>query len=255
VALGVGILSVTLYNPFSAETRAAAERAYGVAFGEQSSLLDARGDGRWLRQDGVDGSSVLNAQSSADQGRTLTGVEIVQFDSAGSFVEHIVAASAELHDKYWQLSKAVVTRSRSAPEAYETYQVSTFLTPTQVGESLGSELSVSFWQLPGLIDLAERAGLPAAAFRVQYAILLAKPLLFAVMVLLAATVALKTFRSGKIQTKVVVGLSFGFGFFILAEVVRQMGAAGLCSAAAAALGPVAIAGFMSATVLLHQEDG
>ena len=254
-ALGIGILSDTLYNPFAANARAASERAYGQAFGEQSSLLDTRDAGRWLRQDGVDGSSVLNAQSSADQGRSLTGVEVIQFDARGSFVEHIAAESAQLRDGYWDLVKAVVTRARSTPEHYASYQVSTYLTPTQVSESLGSEFSVSFWQLPGLIDLAERAGLPATAFRVQYAGLLAKPLLFAVMVLLAATVALKTFRSGKIQTKVVVGLLFGFGFFILAEVVRQMGAAGLCSSTAAAFGPVAVAGLMSVTVLLHQEDG
>ena len=254
-AFAIGVLNDTLYNPLAANARAASERAYGLAFGEQSSLLDTRSAGQWLRQDGVDGSSVLNAQSSADQGKSLTGVEVIQFDANGSFVEHVSAASALLHDGYWELSKAVVTRPRNVPEHYANFQVSTYLTPTQVNESLGSEFSVSFWQLPNLIDLAERAGLPATAFRVQYASLIARPLLFAVMVLLAATVALKTFRLGKIQTKVVAGLLFGFGFFILSEVVRQMGVAGLCSSTAAAFGPVAVAGLMSATVLLHQEDG
>jgi lipopolysaccharide export system permease protein len=255
VALGLGVFAVGFYNPFAANARAASERSYAKTFGEQSSLLATGNGGRWLRQDGVDGSSVLNAQAAANQGQSLTGVEVIQYDRAGTFVEHIEAASAELNEGYWELSNAIVTRPRAQPEHYPVYLVSTYLTPTQVQESLGSEFSVSFWQLPGLIDLAEKAGLPASAFRVQYATLLARPLLFAVMVLLAGTVALRTFRFGKIQTMVVVGLVFGFAFFIVTEVVRQMGVAGLCSSMAAGFAPVAVAGLMSATVLLHQEDG
>jgi len=255
VTLTLGLFAVGVYNPLAASARAASERAYAKAFGEQPSLLDSGGSGRWLRQDGVDGSSVLSAKTAADQGQSLGTVEVVQFDRRGQFVEYVTADSAQLHDGFWQLGNAVVARPRLPPEHYPAYEVSTYLTPTQVRESLGSEFSVSFWQLPGLIDLAEKAGLPANPFRVQYASLLSKPFLFAAMVLLAATVALRTFRFGKIQTMVVTGLVCGFGFFIVAEVVRQMGVAGLCSSLAAGFAPVAVAGLMSATVLLHQEDG
>jgi len=255
VALALGLFAVGAYNPFAAAARAASERAYGQAFGEQSSLLDSGDAGQWLREDGIDGSSVLSASSSADQGQKLAGVKVVQFDHKGSFVEDIRADGAELHDGFWQLTNAVVARPRAVPEHYAVYQISTYLTPAQVQESLGSEFSVSFWQLPSLIELAQRSGLPANAFRVQYSSLLSRPFLFAVMVLLAGTVALRTFRFGKIQTMVVIGLLFGFGFFIMAEVVRQMGVAGLCSSTAAGFAPVAVAGLMSVTVLLHQEDG
>ena len=255
VGLGLGLVAVGLYNPMAANARAASERAYAKVFGEQSSLLGSGETGQWLRQVGTDGSSVLNAASSAEQGQQLSGVTVIQYDRQGTFVEFVSAETAELHDGFWQLSSAVVTRPRSPPEHFVTYVVSTYLTPVQVRESLGSEFSVSFWQLPALIDLAQRAGLPANAFRVQYASLLSRPFLFAVMVLLAGTVALRTFRFGKIQTMVVVGLLFGFGFFILVEVVRQMGVAGFCSSMASGFAPVAVAGLMSVTVLLHQEDG
>jgi lipopolysaccharide export system permease protein len=106
-----------------------------------------------------------------------------------------------------------------------------------------------------MIAVAEKAGLPAKAFRLQYAVLLVRPFLFAVMVLLAGTVSLKTFRMGNIQTKVIVGLLSGFGFFILAEVSRQLGMADLEPTVAAVGLPVALGGSLSLTVLLHQEDG
>jgi lipopolysaccharide export system permease protein len=255
VAVALGVVAITTYNPMAAAARAKSEDVYATAFGEKASLFSGSSAGQWLRQDGVDGSSVMSAASTANQGRSLAGVQVVQFDRRGAFVEHVEAKRAELRDGYWELSTAVVERPRSLPEHFESYQISTYLTPTEVNETLGSELSVSFWQLPGLIALAERAGLPARAFRVQYISLLARPVQFAIMVLLAGTVALRSFRFGKIQSKVIGGLVFGFGFFVLAEVSRQMGVAGLISSMASVLVPVAIGGFASVTVLLHQEDG
>ena len=75
------------------------------------------------------------------------------------------------------------------------------------------------------------------------------------MVLLGATVSLRSFRSGRIQTMVVAGMIGGFGFFLMAEVSRQVGVASLVSPVTAIWVPVATAAFVSLTVLLHQEDG
>ena len=71
----------------------------------------------------------------------------------------------------------------------------------------------------------------------QYALLLSRPMLLMAMVVLAATVSLRSFRSGGIQTMVLAGMVGGIGFFLLAEVSRQIGIAGLVSADAGSLGP------------------
>jgi lipopolysaccharide export system permease protein len=75
------------------------------------------------------------------------------------------------------------------------------------------------------------------------------------MVLLAATVSLRSFRMGGIQTMVVTGMVGGIGFFLLTEVSRQAGLAGFLPATVAIWIPVLLACFVSVTVLLHQEDG
>jgi lipopolysaccharide export system permease protein len=124
-----------------------------------------------------------------------------------------------------------------------------------VGDALGSEISVSFWQLPDLIQISEKTGLSADRYKMQYALLLARPALLITMVILAATVSLRSFRSGGIQTMVVAGMVGGIGFFLLAEASRQVGMAGLVSPMAAVLVPIALALLVSLTVLLHQEDG
>ena len=85
--------------------------------------------------------------------------------------------------------------------------------------------------------------------------LLSRPLLLMVTVLLAATVSLRSFRGGGIQTMVIVGTLGGFSFFLLSEVSRQVGMAGIAPPMAAVWVPVVVACLGSLTVLLHQEDG
>jgi lipopolysaccharide export system permease protein len=255
VALVLGVLAVTVYNPLAAAARSEAERLVAEAFGKEAGLLAASGEGSWLRQDGADGQSVMNARAMADQGLSLAGVIVFQFDSQGRFLERIDADKAHLADGYWELHKTVVTRPGREPETFDTYTVSTYLTRERVSEAMGSEIAVSMWQLPSLIEVAEKAGLSAARYKMQYALLLSRPMLLMAMVILAATVSLRSFRSGGTQTMVITGMVGGIGFFLLTEVSRQVGVAGLVSAAAAAWMPISLALLVSLTVLLHQEDG
>ena len=255
VVLVLGVAAVTLYNPLAAAARSEAERLIADAFGMEASLLATSGEGSWLRQDGVDGQSVMNARAVADQGLSLTGVIVFQFDAQGRFVERIDAERANLADGYWELQKVLVSRPGREAESFDTYTVGTYLTRERVGEALGSEIAVSLWQLPSLIEVAERAGLSASRYKMQYALLISRPMLLMAMVILAATVSLRSFRSGGTQTMVITGMVGGIGFFLLTEVSRQVGIAGLVSATTAVWVPISLGLLASLTVLLHQEDG
>jgi lipopolysaccharide export system permease protein len=255
IAALLGVAAITVYNPLAAAARSEAERMVAAAFGREAGLLAASGEAGWLRQDGADGQSVMTARAVADQGLALAGVTVFQFDQQGSFAERIDAERAILNDGYWELSKALVSRPGREAESFDTFTLSTHLTRERVGDALGSEISVSFWQLPDLIQIAEKTGLSAERYKMQYTLLLARPALLITMVILAATVSLRSFRSGGIQTMVVTGMVGGLGFFLLAEASRQVGMAGWVSPMAAVGVPIAIALLVSLTVLLHQEDG
>ncbi len=255
VAFLIGVFAVTVYNPLAAAARAHSEQLFAVAFGRESTVLRSDGSGAWLRQDGADGATVLNAGSASASGTRLNAVMFIQFDRQGRFVERIDGVAASLGDGVWQVEQAVVSRVGREPEPFDVYTVSTFLTPERVADALGTSISLSVWELPGLIEVTEKAGLPTHRFRVQYEQLLSRPLLLLVMVLLAATVSLRSFRSGGIRTMVITGMLGGFGFFLLSEVSRQVGVAGLAPPLLAVWVPVLVACFGSLTVLLHQEDG
>lgn len=256
VGLLLGLLAVLAYNPLAAAGRAQSEELFATAFGKDVNLLRASGSsGTWLRQDGVDGQSVINAAAASSRGLKLTQVTAFVFNSEGLFQERIDAAGAELQEGYWLIRNGWIARPGHEPEKFETYLLSTYLTPDRVEDALGTVTAVSFWELPSLIEVAEKARLSASALRVQYELLLSRPFLCVAMVLLAATVSLRSFRSGGIQTMVMTGMIGGFGFFLLAEVSRQIGIAGLAPAWIAVWMPILLVMVVSATVLLHQEDG
>ena len=250
-----GITAVGVFNPLAASARFEAERLVAEVFGVEAGLLSGKGEGSWLRQNGPDGQSVLNAGAVADQGLTLTGVIAFVFDHQHRFVERLDADRATLQDGYWELHRAIVSRPKSEPETSRVYSLRTHLTREGVGDALGSEIAVSVWHLPALIEASEKGGLSASKYRMQQALLLSRPALLLAMVVLAATVSLRSFRSGGIQTMVLVGLIGGIGLFLLAEVSRQIGASGLISPALAVWVPIGVSLLVSLTVLLHQEDG
>ncbi|MBX9588403.1 MAG: LPS export ABC transporter permease LptG [Hyphomonadaceae bacterium] len=255
VTLVLGVLAVTLFNPLAATARSEAEQLIAEVFGREAGLLAASGEGSWLRQDGADGQSVINARATSNQGLSLAGVIAFQFNPQGQFIERMDADRAVLQDGYWELHRTTISRPLREPEFFDVYALSTHLNRERAGDALGSEIAVSFWQLPDLIQASEKAGLSASKYRMQQALLISRPGLLIVMVVLAATVSLRSFRSGGIQTMVLMGMIGGIGFFLLAEISRQVGAAGLLSPALAVWVPIALALLVSLTVLLHQEDG
>jgi len=257
VAFFIGVAAVTAYNPLSAFAKASSDRLYAKAFGREASisLLKTKGAGSWLRQEGVDGQSVIRAKIATDNGLSLNGVSVLLYDKDQNLFERIEADSAKLKGGRWELQNVWVSAFGRQASFQENYVLSTYLTPTQVRTALGSVASVSFWELPQFIDIAEKAGLSATKYELRYQILLSRPFLLSVMVLLAATCSLRAFRFGKIQTMVLAGLGAGFAFFLFSEVSRNFGLSGLTTPIIAAWAPAGIAGLLALTILLHQEDG
>lgn len=255
VAVIFGVFSVAVYNPLAAWARGESERLFAEAFGREMTVLRSDGNGAWLRQEGADGASVLHAGSASANGIVLHQVMLLQFDAAGRFIERIDGSQATLRDGFWEVRNASVSRIGQKSETYDVFAVSTALSPERVADALGNAITVSVWELPGLIEVTEKAGLSADRFRVQYALLLARPVMLLLMVLLAATVSLRSFRSGRIQTMVATGLAGGFAFFLFAEISRQIGIAGLAPPLLAVGAPVTLGLCGAVVVLLHQEDG
>ena len=255
VALGVGIFATAIFNPIAAMLQEKSKRLEAEVSGNSPEGLQATVNGFWVSQRSENNLSILNAAGSRDQGVVLTKVSAFVFDQANHFLERIEANTAVLEAGHWRLDDAHVYAPGKPPVDRDTYLLATNLTPEQVRETFSTPETVPFWQLPYYIGMAERAGLTASAYRLQYQKLLARPFMLAAMVLLAAAFSLRFFRMGGVQKMVLGGLASGFMLYIMGKLTDDLSKAELITPTIAAWMPALVGALTGFVALLYLEDG
>ncbi|WP_131193958.1 LPS export ABC transporter permease LptG [Lichenihabitans psoromatis] len=251
VALAIGIVATTIYNPISALSKRQADRL-------ELKLFGAAGAGEkalWLRQKSIDGQAIIRADHAEDGGTSLTGVTAFVFEPDGSFQERVNAKSAELEPGFWSLTDAHIISPDDEPQDSKTFLLATNLTADQVSQSFVAPEGVPFWSLPAFQQRTEQAGLDATAYRLRYQTLLARPLLLVTMVLIAASFSLRFFRFGGVAKMVSGGVAAGFVLYVATTLIGDLGGAGILSAPVAAWSPAIVGSMLATFVLLQQEDG
>jgi lipopolysaccharide export system permease protein len=254
-AILLGILATVAYNPMSANLRETSKQMEAELFGSTpgGGIQDA--SGFWINQVNADGSVIINAARSEQQGVRLTGLTLFRFDTASQFKERIEAREATLEDGFWLFKTLRRYSLDSPPVDQDRFELATSLTPAQVRNSFSTPETVSFWQLPSYIRSSESSGFATAGYRLQYHKLLAQPFLLAAMVMLAASVSLRFFRMGGVQKMVLSGVGAGFLLYVLSKVTEDLSKAELMHPIAAAWLPVFVGGLTGFLALLYQEDG
>ena len=248
----VGIAVTALYNPASTYLKEQSVRTAEQVFAKSKATSSIR----WLRQQSSEDQSILRAERSADRGRQLSGVTAFVFTrEEGTFQERIEAATATLRDGFWELRSARVLRPGMAPESHPVYRLPTNLTAEQIAETVTSPETISFWELPGVIAQWEASGINTRKFELQYQSLIARPALYAAMVLIAVMVSMGLARLGGVSRAILGGVLAGFMLYVGGEMAGDLGAAGFITPFVAAWAPPIFGALMSVTVLLYREDG
>ncbi len=247
----IGIVSVVAYNPVSTWMKQRSDDIEARVFGGPAP----GSGGMWIRQKSVDGQAVIHAIGRDPTGTQLTRVEVFNFDDKGNFVERVDAASGELRDGDWVLRDAKVVTPGFETLPVPTYLLATSLNRREVAQAFVAPETVSFWSLPELADQTEQAGLDSTAYRLRYQELLARPLMLAAMVLVAACFSLRFFRMGGVEYMVSGGVAAGFVLYVTTKVINDLGEAGFISASVAGWSPGLVGCLFGVYVLLQQEDG
>ncbi|GGC69129.1 LPS export ABC transporter permease LptG [Chelatococcus reniformis] len=253
VAAAIGVVSITAYNPLSAFLKQQASQMEARVFAKSQKFEPDKE--QWLRQHSVDGQAIIRADQVVENSTTLNRVTFFMFDQGGSFRERIEAKSATLRDGFWELSDARVIAPGEEPESFSSYMLASGLEPDQVRQSFTPPESVPFWQLPSVIERTQKAGLDATRYRLQWDVLVARPLLFVAMVFVAASVSLRFFRFGGVAKMVLSGVVAGFMLYVATELMQDLGGSGLIGPAVAAWFPAVVGSLLGTLALLYQEDG
>ena len=250
LALIVGVLAVAVLGPAAGYLKMRAENLEAELSGSSPGET-----GRWMRQSGPAGASIIHSGSSSADGLVLFGVRAFLYDSEGKIREKVTARRADFARSRWILADAEVVSAASAPRREPRYELPTDLTEDELLRPWLDPEQVSIWSLPAFIATAERTGVDPDPFRLAFHSLLNRPLFLIAMVMIAATVSLRLSRYGGTWRLLLTGVAAGFLLYVLTEIVSDLGANGILNPILAAWLPPIAALTFGATALLYQEDG
>lgn len=257
----LGIVFVAAVNPFVAATikrGLVVEEDFEDGGGSQMSFS---ADGVWLRQaDAPDGQTVIQAARTNSNGTILSRVRMFRFDEGGTIYSRIDALAARLGAGEWVLEQATQW-DRDAEGRFERVvssgriTLASTLTSEQILDSFSPPEVVGFWHLGSFIATMEESGFSGLRHRLFLQSELAKPALFAAMVLIGAAFALRPTRFGQTGVMILLSVLAGFALYFLKNFTESLGADGQIPILAAAWTPPVAAILLSLGLLLHLEDG
>ena len=114
---------------------------------------------------------------------------------------------------------------------------------------------MSFWELPGFINLLDSSGFSSQRHRLYFNALLSRPFLYAAMVLIAASFSMRMQRRGGATLMIAAGVAAGFALYFLSDVVFALGLSATIPIGLAAWTPTGVTCLLGTSLLLHLEDG
>ncbi len=252
----VGVILIVFVDPAATTMTAFSERMKNDIRGKSTSLVQIFGDGIWLRQRDGDTTLLINADSLNQADAMLSNITVWRLTADSQFVERIDAPSARLVDRTLELQNASVkTPNSKIPRKAPIYLIPTNLSVEDFSEGTPLPETMSLWDLPRYIRIAEAAGLPTVRYNLRFHDLCSTPLKLVAMVMIAAIFSLKPVRSGGAFKLIIAAVAVGFGMYFVTEVAAALGESGAAPPMMAAWAPGVIGLIIAVTGLLHLEEG
>jgi lipopolysaccharide export system permease protein len=256
-ALLFGLVTVTALGPLAASADGLFQRERtrlsGSAAGVEAPPTV------WIREGDDTRQMVIRAERQDRSNARLLDVTFFIYtnDAEGmrTFSERIDADSASLSNGSWRLVNAVGAEIGQRAVRYATLDLPSSLADEEAFERFARPQATSFWSLPAQIDRIEAAGFSSTAYRLRLQQLLATPLMFAAMSILAAAFSLRLMRLGDLARMSVAAVVLGFAFFFVNQAASAFGSAEVIPPWLAAWLPPLLTALAAFTLLFYTEDG
>jgi lipopolysaccharide export system permease protein len=255
-AIVIGIFTVVVLNPIASALNDTYQQVEQKMVNDGPVVADKS---VWLRQSDRRTQIIIRAQSTGVSGVRLREVLLFVYniDKAGDahFARRIEADQARLVNRQWILNGV-----REGDPGAQAVKIDTMTLPSTLNdrtalERFSSPQAVPFWSLPGMISRTVRAGFSATPYQLQLDQLLATPIMFAAMSVLAAAFSLRLLRLGGLAGLAGSGVALGFILFFFDQFCSSLGKAEVIPPFLAAWTPPLLALLAGFTLLCYTEDG
>ena len=252
-----GVIATTALNPIASDLSQRYEKTRADLMQDYSA---GSPQGIWLRQGQGRQQMVIHAQSRTESEHlTLKGLSVFFYllDDQGvpQFQRRVEAKEATVTSGALVLKDVSTSRPGGFSDHSESLILPLVLSDPSALFHASNAQQVSFWDLPSAIRRAQESGLTSASYQLQLQQLLAAPLLFAAMAVLAAAFSLRLVRLGGLAGLMGAGVALGFAFYFFNAVCGALGRSGTIPINAAAWAPPVLALLSGLALLCYTEDG
>lgn len=256
VAIGAGILMTTLINPVGSLLLGRFDQLESNYLTTETPQITLLEEGLWLRQESENGHVILHAGKVQLPQWELQDVMALFYGPADNYERRLDAVSAKLDNGQWLFHDVMSNEvGQGGSEKIPLVALPTTLTSSEIEESFSDPQAMSFWKLPAFIRTMDSTGFDSARLKVHFQSLLSQPLLYAAMILLAASVSLRPPRFRGTFALAALGVLIGFVVFFLSSFLQAMGATHQIPVILAAWAPAAVSFLLGLAVMLNLEDG
>ena len=216
--------------------------------------------GIWLKQTNVENPEeelVILSKKVYRQDFEFDDVTVWFFNKNGEFYKKIDADKMLLGEGFWSLEKAVLNDAETINKSLEHVSIPTDLEADFVMQKVINNFQnvkiFSLFELPALISDLASSGFSPTKFQIYFQSLLAKPLLFAAMSLIACYFSLNHIRNQNTVFLIICGIIIGLVLYITSSIINALGASGLIPVFAATW-LIALICLAIGTLLIYQKE-
>ena len=249
-----GIFSITVLNPFSTLLNKKFENLQSIFF-EYKKINNFSFDtkGFWMKQTTNGNTIIINAYGVNEDLKTLTDVNIFILDQNAKFEKKVSAKNAKFEKSYIKLYDARITDSRTLVKSLKKYNLIIDSPSNNIGVSVLEPDTIFIINLPNYIFNMKKFGLNTSKHLIHLFKLICQPLLLISMILLSASLMLRS-SERKVEVGIVsLSLVVGFSFYFIGDFMFALGSSERLHPILSGFGPTLI-GLFSGCYLISDID-
>ncbi len=220
----VGILSILILNPFATLLNKKYDHLQTIFFNQKNlKTLSFDTKGFWIKQISKKSYLLINAGRINEDLNTLYDVNVFVYDQDQSFEKRISAKRAIFSDQNIKLFEVILTKNNL--EQQKLKKMSIFIKSDQNNLNVATVApeKIFIFDFPRYLKQMEQYGLNTSKHMLQFFKLICHPFLIISMILLSASLMLRS-NERKIEVGIIsLSLVVGFGLYFIGDFIFALG--------------------------------
>ena len=251
----IGILSISLLNPISSMFNKKFNQLQTIFFGSKNlKTFSFDTKGFWIKETSGENQLIINAKKINEKNKMLYDINIFVVDKNKTIKERLTAVSGQFNENIINLYEVESTNRNTRTKKIEKYSLPIKFYSDDLDVTIAQPETIYILDLPKYILTMKEHGLNTSKHLLHLYKLICQPFLVIAMVLLSASLMLKS-NERKMQFGIIsISLVTGFSLYFIGDIVFALGSSERLPSLLSGFGPTLI-GLFSGCFLVSNIDG